>query len=167
MSRGGRILKKRFHANAAQVRLNTDLEAVYAENIVDISFPDPENIQIFNITLTPQSGIWRGGKFVFQFTIPDTWPIDRPSVKSLTRIWHPNISEDGNVCLNILRDNYTPVQPINHIIQGIFFLFNEPNPQSPLNVDAALQYLQDLNAFKEKAEEYIRLYCETPTKEKK
>ena len=158
MSRGG-ILKKRYTANGAQVRLNKDLQELADSKDGEIYFPDPENIQKFNVRIKPISGIWRGANFDFSFEIPNNWPYDRPVIKMITRIWHPNISEDGNVCLNILRDNYSPCQTISNLVQGLYFLFNEPNPNSPLNIEAANQYLQDLNAFKQKAEEYIKLYC--------
>ena len=49
------------------------------------------------------------------------------------QIYHPNIDLDGNVCLNILREEWKPVLNINHIIYGLQFLFSEPNPDDPLN----------------------------------
>ena len=159
MSGARGTLNKKHRANSAQIRLNKDLEEVVSGNEAEISFPDPNNIQKFIIRIIPTNGIWRGGKFEFLFDIPDEWPIQRPKVTIVTRVWHPNISEDGPVCLNILRDNYSPVTSINHLIQGLYFLFSEPNPNSPLNTDASIQYLQNRQAFIEKAEDYMKKYC--------
>ena len=49
------------------------------------------------------------------------------------QIYHPNIDLDGNVCLNILREDWKPVLDINSVIYGLIYLFYEPNPDDPLN----------------------------------
>lgn len=51
----------------------------------------------------------------------------------IVQIYHPNIDTEGNVCLNILRDDWKPVLTINSICFGLQFLFSEPNPDDPLN----------------------------------
>jgi len=52
-------------------------------------------------------------------------------------VYHPNIDLDGNVCLNILREDWKPVLTINAIVYGLQYLFLEPNPDDPLNKEAA------------------------------
>jgi ubiquitin-conjugating enzyme E2 M len=54
-----------------------------------------------------------------------------------TKIFHPNIDLEGNVCLNILRADWKPVLNLNNVILGVLYLFIEPNPTDPLNQDAA------------------------------
>ena len=63
------------------------------------------------------------------------------------RSWHPNIDMEGNVCLNILRAEWTPVLDIHAVINGLCFLFYEPNPNDPLNQDAAKQLREDPAGF--------------------
>ena len=89
------------------------------------------------IDLTKEESIWRGGKYEFQLEISPNYPHDAPRCKCLTQIYHPNIDVEGNVCLNILRDDWKPVLGINAVILGLIFLFIEPNPNDPLNHDAA------------------------------
>jgi ubiquitin-conjugating enzyme E2 M len=48
-------------------------------------------------------GIYRNGRFVFSFNVGQGYPHEPPKVKCDTRIYHPNIDLEGNVCLNILR----------------------------------------------------------------
>ena len=57
---------------------------------------------------------------------------------ALVQVYHPNIDFDGAVCLNILRAEWKPVLDINAVIYGIIFLFYEPNPEDPLNKEAAV-----------------------------
>jgi hypothetical protein len=49
------------------------------------------------------------------------------------QVYHPNIDMAGHVCLNILRDDWKPVLALHAVISGLLFLFNEPNPNDPLN----------------------------------
>ncbi|CAN1814236.1 NEDD8-conjugating enzyme Ubc12 [Linum perenne] len=53
------------------------------------------------------------------------------------QVYHPNIDLEGNVCLNILREDWKPVLNINTIIYGLYHLFTEPNYKDPLNHEAA------------------------------
>jgi len=52
-------------------------------------------------------------------------------------VYHPNIDLEGNVCLNILREDWKPVLSISSIIYGLQYLFLDPNPEDPLNKEAA------------------------------
>ncbi len=54
-------------------------------------------------------------------------------VKCEQKIYHPNIDLEGNVCLNILREDWKPVLTINSVVYGLQYLFLEPNPDDPLN----------------------------------
>ncbi|KAL6768652.1 RCE1 [Auxenochlorella protothecoides x Auxenochlorella symbiontica] len=91
----------------------------------------------FDVVLTPDEGMYRGGAFLFTFTVPPTYPHDPPKVKCLTKVYHPNIDLEGNVCLNILREDWKPVLTISSLIYGLNFLFLAPNPDDPLNKEAA------------------------------
>jgi len=63
------------------------------------------------------------------------------------QVFHPNIDEEGNVCLNILREDWKPILSLNAILYGIQYLFLEPNPDDPLNKEAANLYRENKAAF--------------------
>ena len=146
---------------ACLIRLQKDLDDIGTLGNVKVTFPDPNVLQKMVIRIVPETGIWHGANFDFEMIIPDDWPIERPRVKIMTRIWHPNIAEppECGVCLNILRKNYSPTLQIAHLIAGLQYLFTEPNPNDPLNFTAAEQYKRNYEAFKLCAEEYIQKYC--------
>lgn len=98
--------------------------------------------------MKPDSGCWVGGVYDFNFAIPPLYPHEPPKVTCITKIYHPNINYEGNVCLNILRDEWKPVLDINAVIYGLIYLFYEPNPDDPLNSDAAALYRTDKEQFK-------------------
>ena len=54
-----------------------------------------------------------------------------------SQIYHPNVDLDGNVCLNILREDWKPVLNLNSVMVGLQYLFLEPNADDPLNKGAA------------------------------
>ncbi|KAI3762872.1 hypothetical protein L1987_53314 [Smallanthus sonchifolius] len=90
----------------------------------------------FEVTIRPDEGYYLSGIFTFTFHIFPIYPHDAPKVKCKTKVYHPNIDLDGNVCLNILREDWKPVLNINTIIYGLYHLFTEPNHEDPLNADA-------------------------------
>ena len=60
---------------------------------------------------------------MFDFTVLPGYPYDAPKVKCRTKVYHPNIDLDGNVCLNILREDWKPVLSISSVVYGLQFLF--------------------------------------------
>ena len=101
------------------------------------TFPNPDDILNFTLTIQPDEGMYKGGIFLFTFTINQNFPHDPPKVKCKQKIYHPNIDLEGNVCLNILREDWKPVLNLNAVIVGMQFLFLEPNAADPLNKVAA------------------------------
>lgn len=63
------------------------------------------------------------------------------------QIYHPNIDLEGNVCLNILREDWKPVLNLNSVMVGLQYLFLEPNPGDPLNKEAAEELRKDRSQF--------------------
>ena len=141
-----------------QLRLQHDLDELTDCGNVSVRFPE-DNMQHFIIQVMVEEGLYRNHKFDFEFVIPDEWPNERPSVKLLTKTWHPNLSEDGGVCVSVLKKNYTPITTISGFVTSFQFLFNSPNPRDPLNQEAAKQYISNYAGFKAKAEEYMEKYC--------
>lgn len=128
---------------AGELRLQKDLSDLNLPDHATIHFPEGrDKLMHFEVTIRPSEGFFRSGRFTFDFSISAGYPHDAPKVKCRTKIFHPNIDSDGNICLNILREDWKPVLSINSIIYGLQFLFLDPNPEDPLNKEAA-QLLQD------------------------
>ncbi|OAQ74647.1 NEDD8-conjugating enzyme Ubc12 [Purpureocillium lilacinum] len=82
-------------------------------------FPDPDDILNFVLTIDPDEGMYRGGKFTFDFAINQNFPHEPPKVRCRETIYHPNIDLEGKVCLNILREDWKPVLNLNAVIVGL------------------------------------------------
>jgi ubiquitin-conjugating enzyme E2 M len=125
--------------SAGEIRLQKELAELDLPKNVVIDFPRENDIMNFDIRLTvdDSSSMWYPATYHFTFTVPVAYPHEPPRVHCNTKIYHPNINLQGNVCLNILRADWKPVLCINAVILGLNFLFLEPNPNDPLNQEAA------------------------------
>lgn len=139
--------KKR--ATAAQLRIQRDITEMELPKTCETEFPDPDDLLNFRMVISPDEGFYRGGRFSFTFKIGPNYPHDPPKVKCSTKIYHPNIDLDGNVCLNILREDWKPVLTITSIVYGLQFLFLEPNAEDPLNKEAANELQTNRRLFEQ------------------
>ena len=102
-------------------------------NTMRTDFPDPADVLNFNLTIEPDEGMYKAGSFKFTFAVNNNYPHEPPKVKCVQKIYHPNVDLEGNVCLNILREDWKPVLNLNSIMVGLQYLFLEPNADDPLN----------------------------------
>ena len=134
----------------------TDIAELDGGKVAKIDFPNPNDLTTFKVSITPDTGFWKGATYLFTFQIPDHYPHTPPKVHCETRIYHPNINLEGKVCLNILREDWKPVLDINAVIYGLIYLFYEPNPDDPLNHEAAELFRRDVNQFQRLVERTLR-----------
>ncbi|GMF06405.1 unnamed protein product [Ambrosiozyma monospora] len=104
------------------------------------------------LVITPDAGYYEGGRFEFDCQIPEEFPNKAPEFHCIPKIYHPNIDLQGHVCLNILRNDWKPTLTLQLVFAGILHLFLQPNPNDPLNKDAA----NDLAKFPKKFEEHVK-----------
>ena len=91
-AKGGKVIP------AAQRRVQKDLKTGIEKNSwCDMEFPDPDDIMNFTVTLKPDEGFWKGGKFTFKFEIPADYPHSPPKTLCVTKLFHPNIDVEGKV----------------------------------------------------------------------
>uniref|UniRef100_A0A8C3M122 E2 NEDD8-conjugating enzyme n=1 Tax=Chrysolophus pictus TaxID=9089 RepID=A0A8C3M122_CHRPC len=115
-----------------------------------VNFPDPNKLHYFQLTVIPDEGYYQGGKFQFEIEVPDAYNMVPPKVKCLTRIWHPNITETGEICLSLLREHsidgtgWAPTRTLKDVVWGLNSLFTDLlNFDDPLNIEAAEHHLRD------------------------
>ena len=126
--------------SAAELRLKKEFGEIDLPPHATLSFPNEKDLMNFKVVIDlskENECLWYKGKFTFMVKIESGYPHKAPKVHLETPIYHPNIDVEGNVCLNILRKDWKPILGVNPVIMGLIFLFIEPNPEDPLNHDAA------------------------------
>ncbi|KAJ1844542.1 NEDD8-conjugating protein ubc12 [Coemansia sp. RSA 2703] len=131
----------------SRIRLQKDLGELVPSADTDIQFPDPADQSSFTVVYRPPTGFYAAGEFRFSFEVSENFPHEPPKVLCTQTIYHPNIDTEGHVCLNVLREDWKPVLNIQSVIFGLQMLFLEPNPEDPLNKDAAKLMLEDRQRF--------------------
>ena len=134
----------------------SDINDLELPKTCSTEFPDPNDLLNFRLAIAPDEGFYRGGKFTFSFKIGPNYPHEPPKVKCTTKVYHPNIDLEGNVCLNILREDWKPVLTVNSIVYGLQFLFLEPNPDDPLNKEAAHELQNNKRLFEQNVHRTMR-----------
>lgn len=131
-----------------------------------IRFDNPHQLHDFRLYVTPDEGYWAGGKFCFHVFVTEEYNMAPPSVHCETKLWHPNISEDGAVCLSLLRQSsldglgWAPTRRLKDVIWGLNSLFTDLlNFDDPLNMEASELYAMDKEAFKIKVRQYVNQYA--------
>lgn len=116
----------------------------------------------FQTTVTgPRDTPYEGCVWHVRFTLPETFPFASPSVGFVERIYHPNVDEpSGSICLDALNKTWSPSFTILHIVESLLpVLLASPNPDDPLNRDAAHLLKTNAEAFKERARAHALRHC--------
>ncbi|XP_055342219.1 ubiquitin-conjugating enzyme E2 R2-like [Paramacrobiotus metropolitanus] len=101
----------------------------------------------------PPGTLYEGGYFKAHMKFPQDYPYSPPSIRFLSKIWHPNVYENGDLCISILHppgddphsgelpsERWNPTQNVRTILMSVISLLNEPNTSSPANVDASVMF---------------------------
>lgn len=119
-----------------------------------VRLPDDSNIFLWEVAIFgPPETLYEGGYFKALMKFPPDYPYSPPSVRFQTKMWHPNVYENGEVCISILHppnddplsgelasERWNPTQNVRTILMSIISLLNEPNTSSPANVDASVSF---------------------------
>ena len=106
--------------------------------------PYRDNLRYFNIIIAgPTGSPYESGIFKLELFLPEQYPMESPKVRFLTKIYHPNIDKLGRICLDILKDKWSPALQIRTVLLSIQALLSAPNPDDPLANDVAELWKRD------------------------
>jgi ubiquitin-conjugating enzyme E2 D len=122
--------------------------------------PRGDNIYLWDaLIIGPSDSPYAGGMFKLEIHFSNDYPFKAPKVSCISKIYHPNISASGAICLDILKDKWSPALTIAKLLLSISSLLTDPNPNDPLVPAIANQYINNRDAYNETAREWTLKYA--------
>ncbi|GAA51285.1 ubiquitin-conjugating enzyme E2 R [Clonorchis sinensis] len=138
-----------------------------------VNISSVENMFVWDVAIFgPPKTLYEGGYFKARLFFPPDYPYSPPSMQFLTKMFHPNIYADGEVCISILHspgedpqsdelasERWNPTQNVRTILLSVISLLNEPNIHSAAHVDASISYRKwkESNGKENEFEQIVRM----------
>lgn len=107
----------------------------------------------------PSDSPFQGGLFFLNIHFPNDYPFKPPKMNFITKIYHPNINSNGAICLDILKDQWSPALTISKVLLSVSSLLTDPNPDDPLVPEIAHIYKSDKKKYENNAREWTKKYA--------
>ena len=107
----------------------------------------------------PGGSPYAGGVFFPDIHFPTDYPFKPPKVNFKTKVYHPNVNSQGSICLDILKEQWSPALTISKVLLSICSLLTDPNPDDPLVPEIAQIFKTDPARYDELAKEWTRKYA--------
>lgn len=128
-----------------------------------MNLANDSNLHKWHVTLEgPPNSVYSGGTFGVVVTLPTEYPFKPPVVTFVTRIYHPNVTNDslGNICLGLLKpENWKPATKVLSVLEAVRNLLVEPQPDDPLESRIADEYKTNRKDFEKTAKGYVTRYA--------
>ncbi|GMY15669.1 ubiquitin-conjugating enzyme [Fagus crenata] len=138
-------------------RLMRDFKRLQQDPPAGISgAPQDNNIMLWNaVIFGPDDTPWDGGTFKLTLQFTEDYPNKPPTVRFVSRMFHPNIYADGSICLDILQNQWSPIYDVAAILTSIQSLLCDPNPNSPANSEAARMFSENKREYNRRVREIV------------
>ena len=108
----------------------------------------------------PSDTPYQGGTFLVDIHITNSYPFEPPKMKFLTKVWHPNVSsQSGAICLDVLKDQWTPALTIKTALLSVQALLAAAEPDDPQDAVVAKMYVSNRAQFDAQAKEWTEKYA--------
>ncbi|KAI9006143.1 ubiquitin-conjugating enzyme/RWD-like protein [Gaertneriomyces semiglobifer] len=129
-----------------------------------------DNIYEWDVMIVgPEGTLYEGGFFKARLSFPTSYPQMPPKMKFISDIWHPNVYDNGEVCISILHapgedkygyekaeERWLPIHTVETIVLSVISMLSSPNDESPANIEAAKQWREDSKGFKRRVQRSVR-----------
>ncbi|CAN0549041.1 unnamed protein product, partial [Ectocarpus sp. 12 AP-2014] len=88
-----------------------------------------------------------GGSFHIKLVLSNDFPHSPPRGFFLTKIYHPNVAPNGDICVNTLKRDWTAEVTLTHVLQVIRCLLIVPFPESSLNDEAGRLFMESYTEY--------------------
>lgn len=122
--------------------------------------PVNDDMLYWNATIFgPEKTPYESGIFKLEIKFGESYPFKPPEINFITPIYHCNINKRGSICLDILKDQWSPALTISKVLLSICSLLTDPNPRDPLEAEIAKMYVEERERHDGMAMEWTRQYA--------
>jgi len=115
----------------------------------------------------PEGTPYEGGHFDVDIVIPESYPFQPVKMKFITKVYHPNVSSaSGAICLDILKDAWSPVLTLKSTLISLQSLLCSPEPNDPQDAEVAKHYMTSKSGFNDTARYWTQIYAGAPGERK-
>ena len=107
----------------------------------------------------PTGSPYEGGIFHLRVSFPIDYPFKPPTCVFVTKIFHPNINTSGGICLDILKESWSPALTMTKVLLSISSMLDDPNPDDPLMPSIAKLYKEDKEKYIQEARHWTLVYA--------
>eukprot|EP00792_Barthelona_sp_PAP020_P007256 TRINITY_DN3131_c2_g1_i1.p1 TRINITY_DN3131_c2_g1~~TRINITY_DN3131_c2_g1_i1.p1 ORF type:complete len:165 (-),score=45.14 TRINITY_DN3131_c2_g1_i1:41-535(-) len=139
------------------------------ENDFITAGPSEDNLYLWRaVIFAPPDCPWTGGVFKAELRFPENYPMVPPEMRFTTPVYHPNVYQDGKVCISILHppgddpygyehasERWSPAQSVESILISVLSIFSDPNFESPANIDCAIQFRDDKEGWNAQVQQCV------------
>ena len=138
-----------------------ETQRLVAEPVAGISAtPYQDNLRYFAVAIEgPPDSPYEKGVFQLELFLPADYPMAPPKVRFLTKIYHPNVDKLGRICLDILKDKWSPALQIRTVLLSIQALLSAPNPDDPLDNTVAEVWKNNEQEALKRAKEFTESFA--------
>lgn len=143
-------------------RIQKELKDLSKEDLSNITAKPKSDNDLFLWEATikgPIGSPYENGLFHIDIRFPSAYPFKPPTLTFKTKIYHPNISSTGSICLDILDSNWSPALTLLKVLLSLSSLLTDPNPDDPLVTEIANMYKNNRNKYNETAKTWTKSYA--------
>ncbi|KAF9788246.1 ubiquitin-conjugating enzyme/RWD-like protein, partial [Thelephora terrestris] len=141
-------------------RIHKEIADIRKEDLGGMTIEATDNLFLWKASVPGQEGSpYEGGLFRMEIHLPHDYPFSAPKIHFVTRIYHMNISDRGAVCIDILKNQWSPALSIFKVVLSLSSLLMDPNPQDPLVPSIATEYVRNKKQHDNTARHWTELYA--------
>ncbi|KAJ4480957.1 ubiquitin-conjugating enzyme/RWD-like protein [Lentinula aciculospora] len=131
---------------------------------IRVQTSDDNMLDVVGIIEGPDGTPYAGGYFKVKFKFTEEFPAAPPKCTFATKIFHPNVSGSGEICVNTLKKDWKSTYGIGHILVTVKCLLIYPNPESALDEEAGKLLLENYQAYASRAKLITSVHATPRTK---
>ncbi len=142
-------------------RIQKELQEIQKDPPANCSAgPEGDDIYEWQASIMgPSKSPYEGGVFWLKINFPKDYPFKPPKMIFLTKLYHPNIAPSGAICIDILKDQWSPALTVSKVLLCICSLLDDPNPDDPLVPEIATIFQNDREKYNRTAKNWTMLYA--------